>query len=443
MKMKEVIDLIKSKVPPAYEFEIYWERKKKLKIETSEEEVENLSTSTESGLSLRVLKDGKVGFSYASDLKDETLSKLVINAIQMCNAQVSDRGNRLADELKKSFANSVFDKEGVGRSLEEKIEFAISLEKESKKLDKRIKSVRKSSLTESQVEVIFYNSHGVEYSYEGTFYTTMIAAVAEEGGDSSISYEFRGSRRFSELDSADIASDAVFKAVSLLNPSSIETDVMPVVLFRDSSAMILSAYARMFLGDSLVKGKTLLKDKEGESIASELLTIIDDGTLEGGFSTFPYDGEGIPQKRKEVISKGVFKGFLHSLYSATLSGSEPTGNGERSGFRSLPTSGFTNLFIEKGETSFEDLLRMHRKVFLVLELMGLHTVDPVSGEFSLGAGGVIFEGEKPIRSVRGVTIAGNILDLWNKIVAVGSDLKFYGNVGSPSLLVEDITVGGN
>ena len=443
MKMKDVIDLIKSKIPPAYEFEIYWERNKKLKIETSEEEVENLSLSTESGLSLRVLKDGKVGFSYATDLKNETLSKLVSNAVEMCNAQMSDRGNRLVEELKKSLVDSVFDKEGVGRSLEEKIEFAISLEKEAKKIDQRIKSVRKSSLSESQVEVIFYNSHGVEYSYEGTFYSTMIAAVAEEGGDSSISYEFRGSRRFSELDPSDIAHEAVFKAVSLLKPSSVETAVMPVVLFRDSSAMLLSAFAQMFLGDSLVKGKTLLKDKEGESIASELLTIKDDGTLEGGFSTFPYDGEGVPQQRKEVISKGVFKGFLHSLYTATLSGSEPTGNGERKGFRSIPTSGFTNLYIEKGETSFEDLLSMHGKVFLVLELMGLHTVDPVSGEFSLGAGGVIYERGRPSKAVRGVTIAGNILDLWNKIVAVGDDFKFYGNIGSPSLLAEDITVGGN
>ena len=443
MKMKEILNVIKSRIPADYEFEIYWERKKKLKIETSDEKVENLSTSTESGLSLRVLKDGKVGFSYTSDLKQETLSKLVSDAVQMCNAQVPDRGNRLVDELKKSQAESVFDKEGVGRSLEEKIEFAISLEKEAKKLDRRIRSVRKSSLSESQVEVIFYNSHGVEYSYDATYYSAMIAAVAEEGGDSSISYEFRGSRRFSELDPEDISRDVVFKAVSLLNPSSIETSVMPVVLFRDSSAMLLSAFAQMFLGDSLVKGKTLLKDRKGESIATELLTIIDDGTLEGGFSTLPYDGEGVPQKRKEVISKGVFKGFLHSLYTATLSGNEPTGNGERNGFRSLPTSGFTNLYIDKGETSFEDLLSTHRKVFLVLELMGLHTVDPVSGEFSLGAGGVIYEGGKPLRSVRGVTIAGNILDLWNKIVAVGSDLKFYGNIGSPSLLAEDITVGGN
>ncbi len=443
MKMKDILSLIKSRVPGGYEFEIYWERRKKLKIETSDEEVENLSSSTESGLSLRVLKEGKVGFCYTSDLKEETIARLVTDAVQMCNIQIPDRGNRLVQELKKSQVDSVFDQEGVGRSLEEKIEYAISLEKMAKKIDSRIKSVRKASLSESQAEVSFYNSYGVEYTYEATFYGSMIATVAEEGGDSSISYEFRGSRTFSELDPEDIASDAVFKAVSLLNPSPVETSVMPVVLFRDSSAMLLSAFAQMFLGDSLVKGKTLLKDRTGESVATELLTIIDDGTLRGGYSTLPYDGEGVPQMRKEIITKGVFNGFLHSLYTATLSGSEPTGNGERSGFRSLPASGYTNLYIEKGDTPFEELLSKHDKVFLVLELMGLHTVDPVSGEFSLGAGGVIYQGGKPVRPVRGVTIAGNILDLWNKIVAVGNDLKFYGNIGSPSLLAEDITVGGN
>jgi len=441
--MKKIIEFIKSRIPGDYDFEIYRERKKKVKIETAEEKLENLSTSEESGIALRVLKDGKMGFGFTSDLREETLLKLVSDALQMCEIQIPDKGNGFVTELKKSTVHSVFDKEGVSRSLQEKIEFAINLEREAKRLDSRIKSVRKSSLTEAQVEVNFYNSYGVEFEYNATYYTSMIATVAEEGGDSSISYEFRGSRKFGELDPQDIVGDAVFKAVSLLKPQQIETAVMPVVLLRDSSAMILSAFAQMFLGDSLVKGKTLLRERVGDSVACDLLTVVDDGTLDGGFGTAPYDGEGTPQRKKEVISKGIFRGFLHSVYTAKLSDSEATGNGERQGFRQIPSSGITNLYIEKGNTPFEELLSKHPRVFLVLELMGLHTVDPVSGEFSLGAGGLIYEKGKPTKAVRGVTIAGNILDLWNKIVAVGSDLKFYGNVGSPSLLAEDITVGGN
>ena len=443
MRMEEFVRTIKSIVPPDFEFEVYTERKNKLKIESAGEKVENITTSTESGIALRVLKDGKMGFSYTSDVRKETLSKIVEEAIQICQTQVADRGNRLVEEFKISEVESVFDQEGVGRSLEEKIGFVIGLERRAKSIDKRIRSVRKASLTESQMEVSLYNSHGVSFNYSGTFYSAMIATVAEESGDSSISYEFRGVRRFSELDPLDIAMDAVFKAVSLLKPQSIETSVLPVVLFRDASAMLLSAFSQMFLGDSLVKGKTLLKERIGDSIGAELLTVVDDGTLSGGYATLPYDGEGTPQRRKEVIERGVFKDFLHSIYTATHSEVEPTGNGERSDFRSTPSSGITNLYIEKGEIPFEDLFKFHTKVFLVLELMGLHTVDPVSGEFSLGAGGIIYENGKPSKPVRGVTIAGNILDLWNKIVAVGSDLKFYGNVGSPSLLVEDITVGGN
>ncbi len=443
MEMKEIVSLIRDHLKGRFEFEIYFQRTKKTKIESSSEKLENLSTSEEAGVGIRILKDNRIGFSFTTDLSRETLVKALDSAVQMWELQNPDPAGDFVDELKISRGESVFDQEGVGRSLEDKIDFVISLEKKAKERDGRIRDVRKSSLTERITEVSFFNSRGIEYSFDATHYTAMIAAVAEDGKDSSISYEFRGERKLSSLDTEDIVKDAVFKTTSLLNPKPVKTQVMPVILFRDSSAMILSAFARMFLGDSLIKDKTLLKDKRNEEVASQKLTVIDDGTLPGGFSTYPYDGEGFPSAKTTVIEKGVFKNFLHSLYTARTSGEPPTGNSVRESFKNPPSSGYTNLFIEKGEGSFEDMLYMREKVFVVLEVMGLHTVDPISGEFSLGASGVIYKNGKLVQSVRGVTIAGNIIDLWNKIVEVGSDLRFYGDVGSPSLLVDDITVGGN
>jgi PmbA protein len=441
--MKEVERIVKKYIKPGYEYEIFSQRIEKRKVEVSDEDIENLSSSQESGLGVRVLKDGRFGFAYTTRSDEESLKDVVAKAIEMCDLQSPDRGNRFLEELPPSETESVFDREGVKTPLEEKIEFTLSLERNAKKRDSRIKGVRKVSFTEGIFNIELKNSYGVEFGYEGTYFTVMIAALSQSGGDSAISWEFRGARRLRDLNPEDIVNDVVFKSTSLLSPKPLSTKVMPVVFFRESFAMLMDAFSSLFMGDFLIKKKTLLKDRVGESVASEVFTVIDDGTLRDGFLTTPYDAEGVPRKRNLVIEKGVFKGFLHSLYTATLSGQEPTGNSDRSSFRSLPSTGVTNLYVKPGKESFEELLSSEEEVFLIIDLMGLHTVDPVSGEFSLGASGVLFKRGKPIHAVRGVTVAGNVLDLWNKIIAVGSDLKFYGNLGSPSVLVRDMTVGGN
>ena len=441
--MQDLEKLIKSVLPKGYEYEVFRQRIKKLKVEVSQEEVENLQSSEEVGIGVRVLKDKKLGFSYTSGQAEDDIREAVKKAVEICDLQKPDDANGFIKNLEKAQADSPFDKEGVETPLEEKIDLTLRMERLAKELDKRIKGVRKAGFTEGIFEVELSNSYGVSFSYEGTYYSAMIATLAQEGKDSAISWEFRGARKLKDLDTEDLVRDAVFKAVSLLNPEPVETKVMDVVFFREASAMLLEAFSPMFLGDSYVKGKTLLADKIDEEVANPILTVVDDGALEDGFATVPYDAEGIPRRKNTVIEKGVFKGFLHSLYSASRSGQEPTGNSERGSYKTLPVSGITNLYIERGNTPLEEMLNADREVFLVLELMGLHTVDPVSGEFSLGASGVIFKGGRPLHAVRGVTVAGNVLDLWNKIETVGSDLRFYGNVGSPSLLVRDITVGGS
>ncbi len=441
--MKEIDRLVRKHVKGGYEFEVFVQRSKKTKIEVSGGEVENLSLSEEVGVGIRVLRENRIGFSYTSEVSEEVIRETVLRAIEICDLQSPDPGNRFLRDLKISSVESVFDREGVETPIEMKVETALGLERRARDLDPRIKGVRKATITETLMEVEVQNSYGVQFGYRGTLYTSMIAALGVEGADSAMSWEFRGSRRLKDLDIEGMVRDVVFKTVSQLRPKPLETRVMPVVLFRDSSAMLLDAFKDMFLGDSLVKDKTILKDRVGESVGSEHLTVVDDGTLEGGFNTLPYDAEGVPRRRNVVVEKGVFKGFLHSLYTATRSGEDPTGNSGRESFRVQPSSDTTNLFIERGSVPFEDLISAEKEVFLVLDLMGLHTVDPVSGEFSLGASGVIYRNGKPAHAVRGVTIAGNILDLWNKIVMVGEDLKFFGSLGSPSILVKDITVGGS
>ncbi len=443
MEMTDIERVVKEVIAGSCGYEIFVRRDKKRKVESSGEELETISYSQEGGAGIRLLKEGRMGFSYSNSLKAEDIKKAVKGALEILEISNPDRYQDFSRSIGEPEAESVFDREGTGNSVEDMVEFVISLERLCKGRDNRIKNVRKSSLTETIFEVQYTNSFGVSFGYEGTAYSLLITPVAEEKGEASIAYEMRASRRFSELDPEGAVKDGVFKAVSLLGASGTSTRVMPVVLFRDVSAMLISTFSDMFSGEALIKGKTLLKGREGEEIASPELSLIDDGTLKDGFATVPYDDEGIPRQKNVLIEGGVFKGFLHSIYTANHSGTSSTGSAVRGGFRSQPEPGITNLFIARGSHKLEDMLKAREEVFLVLEVMGLHTADTVSGEFSFGAGGVLYKNGKPAGSIRGVTIAGNILDLWNKINLVGEDLTFYGNVGSPSLLIDDITVGGD
>ena len=440
--MEKIKRVIMENARPGYEVEVYAERIKRTLIETSEEKLENLSQSEELGVGIRVLRDYRVGFAYTTDLSKESLKSCLERAYEACDMLPPDEANSFYHGDLKGNITELFDEEGLKVSLEEKIELTLSLERRAKELDRRIKGVRKASLKENVIEVYHFNTLGLEYSHLTTAYVSMMSAVAQDGHDSAISYGYRGSRKLSTLDLDGMIEDVVFKAVSQLNPEPFQTCEIPVVLYREASAMLLETFSSMFLGDALVKGKTLLKDKVGERIASEKLQIVDDGRLPEGFMYSSVDADGLRTKKNIVVENGVFKGFLHSLYTAKKTYQEPTGNSVRSGFRSLPTSGITNLYIQGGGLKLEELLSYYDEVFLVLDLMGLHTADPVSGEFSLGASGVIYKRGEKSKTVRGAVIGGDILSLWGNIVDVGDDVCFYGNVGSPSILVRSMVVGG-
>lgn len=439
--MEKLRRWIEEALKPGYDYEVYLERRKKTTIESADEKLENLLKAEESGLGIRVFRNKRMGFSYTTDLEEDAIKECVRVAMQICDITPQDEGFALGACESYGKLSAYRDEEGLSRPIEEKIELTIDLEKRAKKLDDRIRGVRKISLKETELQVLCFSSCGLYYEYEGTWYTLLMAVLAEEKGDSSISYEFAGARALSDLPLEEVLKDAVFKATATLQPSQMETTRMPAVFFREASAMLLEAFSQIFLGDALVKGKTFLKDTEGQKVFSQKLTIIDDGTIERGFMSLPVDAEGYAPCRKILVERGTFRGFLHSTYTALKAGAKPTGNSVRESFRSLPVSGITNLYIQPGEKRLEDLLE-EEEVFLITDLMGLHTVDPVSGDFSLGASGIIYKRGKKHKSVRGVVIGGNIKELWNSVLEVADDLRFYGNVGSPSLLVESVTVGG-
>ena len=442
MDLKRLETIVKDNAK-CFEYELFLLRRKNLKISTENGNFEKITTAEDYGLGLRLLRDGKMGFSYTSDLSPEAVKKLVKDLVEITSLLPPDGGNRFFDRKEEPLAPSPYDERGLSLPVEEKIDRVISFERSVISSHPNIVGTRETTFSEVEYGVSFLNSFGVEYSYRGTAYSIVSSALAESPkGDRNITWGYRASRYLENLDLEGLKKELVLKAVDTLDPSPIESRSLRVLFHPGAFASLLEVFSELFSGENLVKGKTPLAGKEGETLAAPMVSLIDDGTLEGGFATHPYDDEGVPQRKTPLLDGGVLKGFYHSLWSATKAGAEPTGNGFRSSFTSPPAAGISNLYLAPVEGSFEEFLKADGEILVVYDLMGLHTADPISGDFSLGVSGALYRNGKKVAAVRGATVAGNFLQILKGIEAVGKDLTFYGNVGSPSVVVKNITIGG-
>jgi PmbA protein len=217
----------------------------------------------------------------------------------------------------------------------------------------------------------------------------------------------------------------------------------PAILDSHVAGEILGVLAPSFLAESVQKGKSILKGKLGERIFSPIIRIRDNGILEGGMATTPFDGEGVPCQDTLLVGDGVLGAFLYDSYCGRKDGCASTGNASRGGVRGLPHMGVNNFYLENGSTSAVDLMSGITRGILLTDVIGMHTANPISGDFSVGASGFLIENGIVTRPVKGVAIAGNIMDLFAKVEAVGDDRRFFGSVASPSLRIESLDVSGS
>jgi PmbA protein len=255
-------------------------------------------------------------------------------------------------------------------------------------------------------------------------------------------WDFGFSSMFSGIDAAAVARSASAKAVALLGATTVETMRCPVVLDNHVATEILEVLSASFLADNVQKGKSMLTGRMGRKLFSDCLSIIDDGTLPGGMATAPFDGEGVAHQRTPVVEGGELKAFLYDSFSAAKDGVGSTGNASRGGMKSLPHAGLTNFFIRNGATPSSDLVKSLRRGLLLTDVMGMHTANSISGDFSVGAAGFLVENGEICRPVKGIAISGNILDLFRDVEMIGDDLRFFGDVGSPSLRIASLDVSG-
>jgi PmbA protein len=423
-------------------WEIFSVSSRNLSVEVKEGKVDAFTCSEPVGVSVRILKAGSMGFSYSTSLDEADLGRMIDSALVGAENQTPDEfhGFPLLEDYPA--IPGMFDEGLALVGEEEKIGRALELERLTLAADHRIRRVRKSTYGESAYAVAIRNSHGLEGLYRGTSISSSVAALAEDGGESQMGWDYGFSTAFAGITIEGIARNAAARAAGLLGARKIPTMRCPAILDSYVATDILEVLAPAFLAENVQKGKSLLAGREGEQLFAACLIIRDDGILPGGMATAPFDGEGALRRNTVLVKGGVLLGYLYDGYTGCKAGRPSTGNAARGGIKGPPRAGINNFFIENGTAGQSTLADGIGRGLLVTSVMGMHTANPISGDFSVGAAGFLIENGVVTSPVKGVAIAGNLMELFRNVEMVGNDLRFFGAVGAPSLRIASLDVSG-
>ncbi|MEI8356363.1 MAG: TldD/PmbA family protein [Deltaproteobacteria bacterium] len=424
-------------------YEISFGSSRNLSIEVKEQEIDTFRSSAPAGVSIRVLKSGGMGFSYSTSLDDAALSRMVQNAVLGAENQTPDPANCFPLPQEYPAVAGLFDNNLSAVDETEKIQLAKDLERLALGADPRVKRVRKAIYGESEYAFWIRNSVGVVGGYSGTSVSCSVTVVAEEGDDSQMGWDFGFSSFLSGIDVETIAANAVAKALGTLGAIKIPTMNSPAILDNHVASEIVEVLSSSFLAENVQKGKSMLAGRLGEKLFSPLIQIRDDGTLSGGISTAPFDAEGVAHRNNLLVEDGRLKAFLYDSRSAWKDRAVSTGNAVRGGVKSPLRTGVTNFFIVNGSTPRDEMIRGIERGVLITEVMGIHTANGISGDFSVGAAGFFIEKGVIAYPIKGIAIAGNIFDLFRAVEMVGDDIRFFGGVGSPSLKISTLDMSGS
>ena len=443
--MPELPDLCAAAVEAAEDaeqVEAFGEERTTTEVQAHRGEVEGLSFSESRGVGVRVIVDGRLGFAYAADPSLDEVRATVVRARENAALATPDEHNALPAAESIEPLEGLFFDSLAGLSTADKVPVALDLERIATSTDPRVTKTDAVRYGDGVGRVAIASTAGVRAEYRGTGCWAVVVTLAERDGETQTGYSFKIARRLEDLDPASVATEAVERSARMLGATKPETARVPVLLDPFAASSFVGVLAGALSAEAVQKGRSLFADLVGERVGSEVLTLADDGRLLEGPGAEPFDGEGVPSGRTELLTAGVLNGFLHNTYTARRGGTRSTGNATR-GYRSTPGVGTTNLFVQRGERSLEELLLRAEGGVLIQDVSGVHSgANPISGEFSVGATGLRIGGGELGEPVREMTIASTVPDMLHGIAAVGSDLRWFSSVGVPSILIGEMTLAG-
>jgi len=428
----------------ATEAEAYIRKTKRIWIEFADK-IENFKIIQSIGVGLRVAINRKLAMHSTSILNKDEMEKAAEKAVKIAKVAPEDpHWKHLNKEFGKSSVQGYFDSKLEALEYNEIVERLISAINKMKEFDKRVKPTR-GLFTASISNTIILNSYGEKNERKETHLAAWMRANAEDRGEKSTGTEHSETRFWDKLKLEEMSVKAAEKAVNFLRAKPVKSGKIPVVIRNQIFANILGVIlSGPINADWVQKGRSPLSNKLETQIASQNVSLIDDGTINGGWRTKPFDDEGHPTQRTTIIERGVLKNYIYDTYTALKDNVKSTGNAFRSQYWMSPQPSPTNLILAPGNVDPEEMIQETKKGMFIEETIGEWLSNPISGNLNATVThGYLIENGELTTPVKGIVIAGNFYEiLKDGIELIGNDLRNSSQNYSPTVKLSEITIAG-
>jgi PmbA protein len=410
----------------------------RLHVEARDRTVSKLERSTGSGLHVRLWGDGRRASVTSTDLHPDALHNAIARGLDQLRYVARDPFAGLPDECGAYGGDlALVDASIAARDESEKVADALALEQAIRAADPRIVNSSGSHYSDASSTIALVNSRGFRGMYAATSASRSTAPLAQENGTKRTGYYGTAGRFMRDLENSSVvAAVAARRAVEMFGARKPPTMHAAVIFERDVAASVLSDVFAAAAASHVAVGNSWLADRVGDRVGSELVTIVDDGTLPGRLGSAPFDGEGVATRCTTIFEAGVLRSFLYDSYYARKLGAATTGNSTGGGI------GANNFYLAPGAGSLQEMIAVTPRGVLVLDTIGFAT-EHATGTYSRGARGFMIENGELAYPIDEFTVAGNFPDMLAAVDAVANDLRFDGSTVSPSFRVAQMTISGN
>lgn len=424
------------------EFEIYFLSNLNTSIKIYQGKIENFSNNQNQGISFRGMVDGKMGYSYSESMEDEDIDFLINEVIENANC-IESLDKQFIYGEKANYTDTITYSSAIENLDTDLVkDFLIKMEEYALSIDERVKKVNFCSFAMGSGEKIIKNSKGLELHSKENICYTYISVIAEENGVVKTGSHFQLGRDFSKFDYKELSEVAVKRALNKFGTITLTEVPKTCVIENLAFSSLLGAMSNIFSAEAVQKNISKLKGKLNESVASSIVTLVDDPFLKDGLANSSFDDEGVPTSYKKIIQDGILKTYLYNLKTAYKDGVSSTGNGVKGSYKGTVGISSFNLYIKPSDKSFDKMIENIKEGIFITDFAGLHSgLNTISGDFSLAGEGFYIKDGKIDRPLNQITISGNFFELLKNIKDIANDIKFsFSSVGSPSIMVEGLKV---
>jgi PmbA protein len=408
-------------------------------------EVETLKESGSKALGIRVFVGQRAASTWTSDLSPQGLQQMIDSALELAKVTTEDPFASIPEASQLGSIKGDLDlyyDDVNSLSAADRIDYARRAERAALDFDPRISNSEGGTFDVATGRKVLANSHGFLGEFRRSYCSVSAVPIArDEQGNMQRDYWYSVALTLAKLESAELVGQTAAKrTLRRIGARKVKTARVPIIFDPQVARSLLGHIFEAANGESIYRNASFLTGKLGEQIAGENVTVIDDGTMRGGFGSSPFDSEGVPTRRTVVVERGVLKSYLLNTYAARKLGLATTGNASR-GLAGNPGIGSGNFFLEPGAKTAQQLIADVKDGLYVTEFLGFG-VNLVTGDFSRGAGGLWIVNGELTYPVEEITVAGNLKEMLRNISEIGNDLEFRGSVACPTIRIDGMTVAG-